>query len=60
MFTKEFKKYTVGIRGLYVSVFWVAYNKFHSSLVAQLVKNPPAVQEAPVRFMGQKDPLEKG
>ena len=29
-------------------------------LVAQLVKNPPAVQETPVRFLGQEDSLEKG
>ena len=29
-------------------------------LVAQLVKNLPAVQETPVRFLGQADPLEKG
>ena len=29
-------------------------------LVAQLVKNPPAMQEHPVRFLGQEDPLEKG
>ena len=27
---------------------------------AQLVKNLPAVQETPVRFLGQEDPLEKG
>ncbi|KAI4549334.1 hypothetical protein MG293_001664 [Ovis ammon polii] len=27
---------------------------------AQLVKNPPAMQETPVRFLSQKDPLEKG
>ena len=26
----------------------------------QLVKNPPAVQETPVGFLGQEDPLEKG
>ena len=31
-----------------------------ASMVAPLVKNPPAVQETPVRFLGQKDPLEKG
>ena len=31
-----------------------------ASLIAQLVKNPPAVQETPVRFLGQEDPLEKG
>ena len=30
------------------------------SLVAQLVKNPPAMQETPLRFLGQEDPLEKG
>ena len=30
------------------------------SLVAQLVKNPPALQETPVRFLGREDPLEKG
>ena len=28
--------------------------------IAQLVKNPPAMQETPVRFLGQKDLLEKG
>ena len=26
----------------------------------QLVKNPPAVQETLVQFLGQEDPLEKG
>ena len=31
-----------------------------ASLVAQLVKNLPAVQETPVLFLGQEDPLEKG
>ena len=35
----------------------------HASLsfcpVAQLVKNPPAMQETPVRFLGQEDLLEK-
>jgi len=29
-------------------------------LLAQLVKNPPAIQETLVRFLGQEDPLEKG
>ena len=29
-------------------------------LVAQLVKNPPAVQETPVQFLGGEDTLEKG
>ena len=31
-----------------------------ASLIAQLVKNPPAMQETPVQFLGQEDPLEKG
>ena len=30
------------------------------SQVAQLVKSPPAMQETPVPFLGQEDPLEKG
>ena len=32
----------------------------NASLVAQLVKNLPAVQETWVRSLGQEDPLEKG
>ena len=28
--------------------------------VAQMLKNPPAMQEAQVRSLGQEDPLEKG
>ena len=31
-----------------------------ASLMAQLVKNPPAMQETLVRSLGQEDPLEKG
>ena len=30
------------------------------SMVAQLVKNSPAMQETLVRFQGWEDPLEKG
>ena len=33
---------------------------FWASLVAQLVKNLPAIQETPVQFLGWEDPLEKG
>ena len=29
------------------------------SLIAQLVKNLPAVQETPVWFLSEEDPLEK-
>ena len=31
-----------------------------ASLIAQLVKNLPAMQETSARFLGQEDPLEKG
>ena len=31
-----------------------------ASLVAQLGKNPPTVQETPIQFLGWEDPLEKG
>ena len=35
------------------SVFW-------ASLVAQTVRNLPAIQETQIQFLGQEDPLEKG
>jgi len=31
-----------------------------ASRITQLVKNPPAMQETLVRFLGWEDPLEKG
>ena len=30
------------------------------SLVAQMVKNPPAMQDTWIQCLGQEDPLEKG
>ena len=36
------------------------YPPVRAFLVAQLVKNPPAMQETPGQFLGQEDPLEKG
>ena len=35
------------------------YSVYRASLIAQLVKNLPAVQETPVQFLGWEDPLEK-
>ena len=35
-------------------------NRDLASLVAQTVKNLPAMQETWVRSLGQEDPLEKG
>ena len=37
--------------------FWLA--GIGASLIAQLVKNPPSVQEIPVWFLGQENLLEK-
>ena len=39
------------------ALFLVAYG---TSQVALVVKNQPAMQETPGRFLGQEDPLEKG
>ena len=38
----------------------IHYNIIGAFLVAQLVKNPPAMQETLVRLLSQEDPLEKG
>ena len=38
---------------------WGLLGHLLSSLVAQLVKNLPAMQETQVRFRGPEDPLEK-
>ena len=35
------------------------YREVRASLVAQLVKNMPAIQETPVGFLGREVPLEK-
>ena len=39
---------------------WVAISFLAASLVAQPVKNLPAVQETRGRSLDQEDPLEKG
>ena len=39
---------------------YIDSNSIRASLVAQLVKNPPPMQETPVQFLGQEDPLEEG
>ena len=40
----------------YIFIFW---SQGRASLVAQSVKNLPAMQETWVRFLGQENPLEK-
>ena len=37
-----------------------SFNNSRASLVAQMVKNLPAMQETQVWSLGQEDPLEKG
>ena len=58
----------------YYSTTWEAHNshiqrdreetfsnlRSRTSLVAQMVKNPPAIQETWIQALGWKDPLEKG
>ena len=34
--------------------------KEFACLIVRLVKNPPAMQETPVQFLGREDVLEKG
>ena len=42
------------------SLILVSVTAMRASLTAQLVKNPPAMQETLVRFLGWGEPLEKG
>ena len=46
------------LEGVHISEESCSINR--ASLVAQLVKNLLAMQETPVQFLGQEDPLEKG
>ena len=43
-----------------VMIISVCYTKFWVSLVVQMVKNPPAMQEIWVQSLGSDYPLEKG
>ena len=40
--------------------YYRASGYYRASLIAQLVKNPPAMQETLVQFLGWEDLLEKG
>ena len=44
-----------GTRDQIANIHWI----IEASLVAQSVKNLPAMQETWVRFLGREDPLEK-
>ena len=45
--------FEAGFKKLLLSLFW-------ASLVAQTVKNLPAMQKTWIQSLGWKDPLEKG
>ena len=50
-----------GDDGTTVKIYLISLNRIlWASLIAQLIKNSPAMQETPVQFLGQEDPLEKG
>ena len=55
-------KVLAGLQSLWKLLWTVCFFMFSSfaSLIAQLVKNLPAMQETPVRFLGPENPLEKG
>ena len=44
---------------VYTHVYIHIHTYTQASLIAQLVKNLPAMQETLVQFLGQEDPLEK-
>ena len=43
-----------------ISTVWANLWKLRASLIAQLVKNPPTMQETWVPSLGWEDPLERG
>ena len=45
------------IKQIYLSIHLLT---FRASLIAQLVKNAPVMEETLVRFLSQEDALEKG
>ena len=44
----------------YIHAHIIYIHVYRAFLVAQLVKNPHAIQETLVGILGQEDPLEKG
>ena len=55
------KEFYMKVRTFSAICWTLIISKKHgASLVAQLVKNPPAMWETWVRSLGREDPLEKG
>ena len=57
-FLISYTQYKIKISKKIILIGTVCINIW-ASLIAQLVKNPLAVKETPVRFLGQEDPLER-
>ena len=45
---------------MYLLAICMSSSEKWASLIAQLVKNLPAMQETPIQFLGWEDLLEKG
>ena len=43
-----------------VKMISIRFTMYRATLIVQLVKHLSAMQETPVPFLGQEDPLEKG
>ena len=59
----KYEKLLIILRNILRSVYTHTHTHTHlyirASLIAQLIKNPPAMQETLVQFLAQEDPLEK-
>ena len=63
MMCNSFLYYWILFSNILLQIFsYIFINDTHfwTSLMAQMVKNLPAIQETQVRFLGQEDSLEKG
>ena len=60
-FISELGIFRIKGNNVYIIIYkmFKAYKNLRASLVAQLVKNSPAMQETIVQFLGWKDQLEK-
>ena len=59
--TNTHKKKYLPIDICIVKLYYILHvHTIWTSLVVQMIKNLPAIQETPIRSLGQDDPLEKG
>ena len=49
-----------GEKTVFKKQYWENWTATGRRMIAQLVKNPPAMRETWVRSLGWEDPLEKG